>query len=91
MQAQTVILTVSVLSYSVVVQRVSQADSGSGLRLFSWRSLAALSRITANVSKVTKQSHCQSAESHPDCCFAVCWLTGAAAMLHHLPGQPVRQ
>ncbi|CAF93582.1 unnamed protein product [Tetraodon nigroviridis] len=38
-------------SYSVVVQRVSHAYCGPGLRPFSWRSLAALSRITANVSK----------------------------------------
>nr|XP_046241154.1 tRNA-splicing endonuclease subunit Sen2 isoform X2 [Scatophagus argus] len=38
-------------SYSVVVERVDDAFRGSGLRPFSWRSLAALSRITANVSK----------------------------------------
>ncbi|XP_068598752.1 tRNA-splicing endonuclease subunit Sen2 [Brachionichthys hirsutus] len=38
-------------SYSVVVERVNDAFRGCGLRQFSWRSLAALSRITANVSK----------------------------------------
>uniref|UniRef100_A0A4W6FFQ3 tRNA-splicing endonuclease subunit Sen2 n=1 Tax=Lates calcarifer TaxID=8187 RepID=A0A4W6FFQ3_LATCA len=38
-------------SYSVVVERVGDAFRGSALRPFSWRSLAALSRITANVSK----------------------------------------
>ncbi|KAM8756331.1 tRNA-splicing endonuclease subunit Sen2 [Acanthopagrus schlegelii] len=38
-------------SYSVVVERVDGAFRGSGLRRFSWRSLAALSRITSNVSK----------------------------------------
>ncbi|XP_029683146.1 tRNA-splicing endonuclease subunit Sen2-like isoform X2 [Takifugu rubripes] len=40
-------------SYSVVVERVHNSYSGPGMRLFSWRSLAALSRITANVSKTT--------------------------------------
>ncbi|KAK2915580.1 tRNA-splicing endonuclease subunit Sen2 [Channa argus] len=38
-------------SYSVVVERVDSAFRGCALRPFSWRSLAALSRITANVSK----------------------------------------
>ncbi|KAF3855553.1 hypothetical protein F7725_016290 [Dissostichus mawsoni] len=38
-------------SYSVVIERVDGAFRGSTLRPFSWRSLAALSRITANVSK----------------------------------------
>ncbi|XP_071772810.1 tRNA-splicing endonuclease subunit Sen2 [Centroberyx gerrardi] len=38
-------------SYSVVVERVGDAFRGSPLRPFTWRSLAALSRITANVSK----------------------------------------
>ncbi|XP_030277485.1 tRNA-splicing endonuclease subunit Sen2 isoform X2 [Sparus aurata] len=38
-------------SYSVVVERVDGAFRGSGLRRFSWRSLAALSRVTSNVSK----------------------------------------
>ncbi|KAM4613375.1 tRNA-splicing endonuclease subunit Sen2 isoform 2-T12 [Polymixia lowei] len=38
-------------SYSVVVERVGEAFTGAVLRPFSWRSLAALSRITANVSK----------------------------------------
>ncbi|KAK5934735.1 hypothetical protein CgunFtcFv8_015103 [Champsocephalus gunnari] len=38
-------------SYSVVIERVDGAFRGSALRPFSWRSLAALSRITANVSK----------------------------------------
>uniref|UniRef100_A0A672FA94 tRNA-splicing endonuclease subunit Sen2 n=1 Tax=Salarias fasciatus TaxID=181472 RepID=A0A672FA94_SALFA len=38
-------------SYSVVVQRADSAFQGPARRPFSWRSLAALSRITANVSK----------------------------------------
>ncbi|KAM4588868.1 tRNA-splicing endonuclease subunit Sen2 [Odontesthes bonariensis] len=38
-------------SYSVVIERTDEAFRGSTLRPFSWRSLAALSRITANVSK----------------------------------------
>ncbi|XP_061584092.1 tRNA-splicing endonuclease subunit Sen2 isoform X2 [Cololabis saira] len=38
-------------SYSVVVERVDDAFRGLPLRPFSWRSLAALSRITGNVSK----------------------------------------
>ncbi|XP_075994478.1 tRNA-splicing endonuclease subunit Sen2 [Genypterus blacodes] len=38
-------------SYSVVVLKVCDAFKDSALRPFSWRSLAALSRITANVSK----------------------------------------
>ncbi|XP_068171854.1 tRNA-splicing endonuclease subunit Sen2 [Antennarius striatus] len=38
-------------SYSVVVERADDAFRGTGLRRFSWRSLSALSRITANVSK----------------------------------------
>uniref|UniRef100_A0A3Q0T427 tRNA-splicing endonuclease subunit Sen2 n=1 Tax=Amphilophus citrinellus TaxID=61819 RepID=A0A3Q0T427_AMPCI len=38
-------------SYSVVIERADDAFGGSALRPFSWRSLAALSRITANVSK----------------------------------------
>ncbi|XP_026163869.1 tRNA-splicing endonuclease subunit Sen2 isoform X2 [Mastacembelus armatus] len=38
-------------SYSVVIERVDDAFRGLMLRPFSWRSLAALSRITANVSK----------------------------------------
>ncbi|XP_028432759.1 uncharacterized protein LOC114554886 [Perca flavescens] len=38
-------------SYSVVVERADDAFRGSPLRPFSWRSLAALSRITSNVSK----------------------------------------
>ncbi|XP_034388021.1 tRNA-splicing endonuclease subunit Sen2 [Cyclopterus lumpus] len=38
-------------SYSVVIERVDDAFKGSALRPFSWRSLAALSRITSNVSK----------------------------------------
>uniref|UniRef100_A0A3Q1FEF6 tRNA-splicing endonuclease subunit Sen2 n=1 Tax=Acanthochromis polyacanthus TaxID=80966 RepID=A0A3Q1FEF6_9TELE len=39
------------LNYSVVIERANDAFEGSPLRPFSWRSLAALSRITANVSK----------------------------------------
>ncbi|KAG7493221.1 tRNA-splicing endonuclease subunit Sen2 [Solea senegalensis] len=38
-------------SYSVVVERVDDAFRDTALRPFSWRSLAALNRITANVSK----------------------------------------
>uniref|UniRef100_A0A8C6SYY3 tRNA-intron lyase n=1 Tax=Neogobius melanostomus TaxID=47308 RepID=A0A8C6SYY3_9GOBI len=38
-------------SYSVVVERFTGAFADSPLRPFSWRSLSALSRITANVSK----------------------------------------
>lgn len=38
-------------SYSVVVEKVDQPCGGGALRPFSWRSLAALSRITGNVSK----------------------------------------
>ncbi|XP_077434789.1 tRNA-splicing endonuclease subunit Sen2 [Vanacampus margaritifer] len=38
-------------SYSVVVEKVDEHFQGSTLRPFSWRSLATLSRITANVSK----------------------------------------
>ncbi|XP_041946296.1 tRNA-splicing endonuclease subunit Sen2 isoform X1 [Alosa sapidissima] len=38
-------------SYSVVVERVDESFKGATLRPFSWRSLAALSRITGNVSK----------------------------------------
>uniref|UniRef100_A0A3Q0T0S4 tRNA-intron lyase n=1 Tax=Amphilophus citrinellus TaxID=61819 RepID=A0A3Q0T0S4_AMPCI len=38
-------------AYSVVIERADDAFGGSALRPFSWRSLAALSRITANVSK----------------------------------------
>ncbi|XP_068450701.1 tRNA-splicing endonuclease subunit Sen2 isoform X2 [Clinocottus analis] len=42
-------------SYSVVIERVDDAFKGSPLRPFSWRSLAALSRITSNVSKPTNR------------------------------------
>ncbi|XP_037303717.2 tRNA-splicing endonuclease subunit Sen2 [Pungitius pungitius] len=38
-------------SYSVVIERTDDTFRGSALRPFSWRSLAALSRITSNVSK----------------------------------------
>uniref|UniRef100_A0A3Q2D1C1 tRNA-intron lyase n=1 Tax=Cyprinodon variegatus TaxID=28743 RepID=A0A3Q2D1C1_CYPVA len=38
-------------AYSVVVERTDETFAGMALRPFSWRSLAALSRITANVSK----------------------------------------
>ncbi|XP_012688129.2 tRNA-splicing endonuclease subunit Sen2 [Clupea harengus] len=38
-------------SYSVVVERVDESFKGATLRPFSWRSLAALSRVTGNVSK----------------------------------------
>lgn len=56
-------------SYSVVVERVHNSYSGPGMRLFSWRSLAALSRITANVSKVTQWSPNPSSETHSTCLF----------------------
>ncbi|KAI4891572.1 hypothetical protein NFI96_016571, partial [Prochilodus magdalenae] len=38
-------------SYSVVVEKVDKAFQGAPLRPFSWRSFAALSRTTGNVSK----------------------------------------
>ncbi|XP_046881250.1 tRNA-splicing endonuclease subunit Sen2 [Hypomesus transpacificus] len=38
-------------SYSVVVERVAESFQDAPLRPFNWRSLAALSRITGNVSK----------------------------------------
>ncbi|KAM4583490.1 tRNA-splicing endonuclease subunit Sen2 [Fundulus diaphanus] len=38
-------------SYSVVVERTAETVGGAALRPFSWRSLAALSRITGSVSK----------------------------------------
>ncbi|XP_032404404.1 tRNA-splicing endonuclease subunit Sen2-like [Xiphophorus hellerii] len=38
-------------SYSVVVERTGESLGGAALRPFSWRSLAALSRITSTVSK----------------------------------------
>ncbi|KAJ8361081.1 hypothetical protein SKAU_G00176060 [Synaphobranchus kaupii] len=38
-------------SYSVVVEKVDDSFRGAALRPFSWRSLAALNRITGNVSK----------------------------------------
>lgn len=38
-------------SYSVVVDRCDESLRGAVLRSFSWKSLAALSRITGNVSK----------------------------------------
>ncbi|GAA6107942.1 tRNA-splicing endonuclease subunit Sen2 [Tachysurus ichikawai] len=38
-------------SYSVVVERSDESFQGAALRPFTWRSLAALSRTTANVSK----------------------------------------
>ncbi|XP_066526877.1 tRNA-splicing endonuclease subunit Sen2 [Hoplias malabaricus] len=38
-------------SYSVVVERVDESFQGAALRPFTWRSFAALSRITGNVSK----------------------------------------
>lgn len=48
----TVLALSSCCSYSVVIERVNDVFMGSALRPFSWRSLAALSRITASVSKV---------------------------------------
>ncbi|KAG9260360.1 tRNA-splicing endonuclease subunit Sen2 isoform X1 [Astyanax mexicanus] len=38
-------------SYSVVVEKVDDSFQGATLRPFSWRSFAAISRITGNVSK----------------------------------------
>lgn len=40
-------------SYSIVVERADESFRGPGLRPLTWRSLAALSRTTANVSKVS--------------------------------------
>uniref|UniRef100_A0A674C202 tRNA-splicing endonuclease subunit Sen2 n=1 Tax=Salmo trutta TaxID=8032 RepID=A0A674C202_SALTR len=61
-------------SYSVVVEKVDQPCRGGALRPFSWRSLAALSRITGNVSKdlmlcyVIYPSHLTEEHlSSPDC------------------------
>ncbi|XP_055725984.1 tRNA-splicing endonuclease subunit Sen2 isoform X2 [Salvelinus fontinalis] len=61
-------------SYSVVVEKVDQPCRGGALRPFSWRSLAALSRITGNVSKdlmlcyVIYPSHLTEEQlSSPDC------------------------
>ncbi|CAJ1051233.1 tRNA-splicing endonuclease subunit Sen2 [Xyrichtys novacula] len=48
-------------SYSVVIERVDDEFRGSGLRPFSWCSLAALNRITSNVSKVI---NCLTLQSH---------------------------
>ncbi|XP_033878822.3 tRNA-splicing endonuclease subunit Sen2-like [Acipenser ruthenus] len=41
-------------SYSVVVEMVDDTFQGKPLRPFSWRSLAALNRITVNVSKTIR-------------------------------------
>ncbi|CAB1315719.1 unnamed protein product [Coregonus sp. 'balchen'] len=61
-------------SYSVVVEKVHQPCRGGALRPFSWRSLAALSRITGNVSKdlmlcyIIYPSHLTEEHlSSPDC------------------------
>lgn len=40
-------------SYSVIIELVDDHFEGSLRRPFSWRSLAALSRVSVNVSKVT--------------------------------------
>lgn len=40
-------------SYSVIIELVDDNFEGSLRRPFSWRSLAALSRVSVNVSKVT--------------------------------------
>lgn len=42
-------------SYSVIVELVDNQFRGSLRRPFSWKSLAALSRVSVNVSKVTHQ------------------------------------
>lgn len=42
-------------SYSVIIELVDDRFEGSLRRPFSWRSLAALSRVSVNVSKVTTQ------------------------------------
>ena len=76
-------------SYSVVVERVDGAFRGSALRPFSWRSLAALSRITANVSKVptTRQLSFWFLSFWR---FTVFVFTGADVVLHHLSSRPIR-
>lgn len=50
-------LLLLVRSYSVVVERVDESLQGAPLRPLTWRSLAALSRTTANVSKVNPSLH----------------------------------
>nr|XP_055039731.1 tRNA-splicing endonuclease subunit Sen2 [Misgurnus anguillicaudatus] len=61
-------------SYSVVVERVDESFTGSVLRPFTWRSLAALSRITGNVSKelmlcyiITPSNMTEDALCSPEC------------------------
>uniref|UniRef100_A0AAY4DG29 tRNA-splicing endonuclease subunit Sen2 n=1 Tax=Denticeps clupeoides TaxID=299321 RepID=A0AAY4DG29_9TELE len=61
-------------SYSVVVEQVNDSFQGATLRPFSWRSLAALSRITGNVSKelmvcfvITPLDVTEELLSSPDC------------------------
>lgn len=61
-------------SYSVVVDRADESFTGSALRPFTWRSLAALSRITGNVSKelmlcyiITPSDMTEDMFSSPEC------------------------
>ncbi|KAA0708035.1 tRNA-splicing endonuclease subunit [Triplophysa tibetana] len=61
-------------SYSVVVDRADDSFAGSALRPFTWRSLAALSRITGNVSKelmlcyvITPSDTTEDMFSSPEC------------------------
>ncbi|XP_048037794.1 LOW QUALITY PROTEIN: tRNA-splicing endonuclease subunit Sen2-like [Megalobrama amblycephala] len=61
-------------SYSVVVERADACFRGATLRPFSWRSLAALSRTTGNVSKelmlcyvITPSNLTEDMLSSPDC------------------------
>ncbi|XP_058293274.1 tRNA-splicing endonuclease subunit Sen2 isoform X4 [Hylobates moloch] len=45
-------------SYSVIIELVDDHFEGSLRRPFSWKSLAALSRVSVNVSKVTQHQLC---------------------------------
>ncbi|XP_067287160.1 tRNA-splicing endonuclease subunit Sen2 [Pseudorasbora parva] len=61
-------------SYSVVVERVDESFRGAALRPFSWRTLAALSRTTGNVSKelmlcyvITPSDLTEDELSSPEC------------------------
>ncbi|PNJ67753.1 TSEN2 isoform 9 [Pongo abelii] len=45
-------------SYSVIIELVDDHFEGSLRRPFSWKSLAALSRVSINVSKVTQRQLC---------------------------------
>lgn len=68
----------------MVVERVGHAYGGPGLRPFSWRSLAALSRITANVSKVTTRGRGPSAGSHPESTHPFCCVCRQELLLCYI-------